>query len=300
MRNLLISITAGVLLAILLLGPATAGADAKLKSLLQELDALIEKAESGNLADPWFLQDLRALSGRYGQTWPKVLLDHRFDAKGNAPKAPWQVRQGQMKMDWSRGLRSRVEVEAAQPAGAARDDKEIVGQVVGSLLSKALGSQGAKKAPATPAPDPTLPAVAVAAVPVTNAFQMTAELTARAIPGADRGAFEMGVTQAGDAGYRLSLAPRAEGGAVFTLTAVSTRGGERVVERAVYDQAIGDDQPLSVTLSRRPDGTMAAAVGDRELFAARDRSFQDAFTGVMIANRGGDYAVRSMTVRGAE
>ena len=129
---------------------------------------------------------------------------------------------------------------------------------------------------------------------------MQAEITARDMPDADRGAFELGVTQAGDAGYRLVLMPKAEGGAVVTLIAVSSRGGQRVVDSAEVDEAIADDQPFTVTLSRRPDGVMAAAIGDSELFAASDQSFRDAFSGVMIANRGGDYAVRSMTLHGTQ
>jgi hypothetical protein len=286
---------------LLLAAPAAAQSDdAKLKSLLQELDSLIDKGEAQNLADPWFLQDLRALSARYGQTWPVVLLDHRFDSKGSLPKAPWEVRQGEMKMDWSRGLRSRVE---AKTAATAKSDEERVGELVGSLLGRALGGKDSEDS-RTAAPDPTTPALAVAEIPVSNAFQMTAEITRRALAGDTQGGLELGVIQSGNAGYRLVLVPHgetgAEGGATATLYAVSARGTQRVVDSAETTEAIPDDQPFEVTLARRPNGQMSAALDGQELISASDRSFNDPFTGLLIANRGGDYAVRQMTVRGTE
>ncbi|MEO3430635.1 hypothetical protein AAFN88_17410 [Pelagibius sp. CAU 1746] len=269
----------------------------KLKSLLEELDTLIGKGEAQNLADPWFLQDLRALSNRYGQTWPVVLLDHRFDSKSSLPKAPWEVRKGEMKMDWSRGLRSRVEAKAGQ--NKKMSDEELVGEIVGGLLGKALGGKDSRNGGKTAA-DPSTPALAIAELPVSNAFEMKTEITARAMAGDTEGALELGVLQTGNAGYRLIFTPKADRSALVTLYAISQRGTERVIESADYKGTIPDDQPLEITLARRPGGQMFAAIGDEELFSASDRSFNDPFTAVLIANRGGDYAVRRMTLRGTK
>lgn len=290
----------GVALLCLTAGPLAAQTgDDKLETLLDELDALIDKGEAQNLADPWFLQDLRALAERYGQTWPVVLLDHRFDSKDALPKAPWTVSQGEMKMDWSRGLRSRVEAAAAAQAEEPKSDKEVAAAIIGGILNQALGGQQ-QQGGQTAKADPSVPALARAAVPISNAFQIQAEISARALPGAEEGALELGVYQSGDAGYRLALVPTAAGGAKVTLLAVSSRGTSRVIETAAYAQTITDDKPLTVTLSRKPDGMMAVALGGQALFAARDQSFRDPFAGILIANRGGDYAVKWMTVRGTK
>ncbi len=286
-----IKATAGglVLLAMTAAPLAAQTGDDKLKSLLQELDALIKKGETQNLADPWYLQDLRALADRYGQTWPVVILDHKFDSRDSLPQAPWEVRRGQIRMDWSRGLRSRVEISSA---AKAKSDEDVAKEIIGGILSQALGGQQTKSA------DPTEPALALAPIAVSNAFQMTAEITGRALPGAEKGGLELGVYQSGNAGYRLLLVPRAEGGAKVTLLAVSARGTTRVVDSAATTANLGDDTPVKVTLARRPSGLMSAAVGDQELFATSDQSFRDTFGGALIANRGGDYAVRWMTIRG--
>lgn len=292
MRGFAKAVTSGLLLAMVWAAPLAAQtSDDKLRSLLQELDALIKKGETQNLADPWFLQDLRALSERYGQTWPVVILDHKFDSRDSLPRAPWEVRRGQMRMDWSRGLRSRVEVSST---AKARSDEDVAKEIIGGILSQALGGQQTQSA------DPAEPALALAPVAVSNAFQMTAEITGRALPGAEKGGLELGVYQSGNAGYRLLLAPRAEGGATVTLLAVSSRGTTRVIDSAATTANLVDDTPVKVTLSRRQNGLMSAAVGDQELFSTSDQSFRDAFGGALIANRGGDYAVKWMTIRGTQ
>lgn len=301
MRRTLKAGAAAAALLILLGTPAAAQTgDDKLKSLLEELDSLIDKGEAQNLADPWFLQDLRGLSARYGETWPVVLMDHQFDSKGSLPKAPWEVRQGEMKMDWSRGLRSRVE---AKTEAKPKSDEERVGELVGSLLGRALGGKDSQQG-GTTAPDPTTPALAVAEIPVTNAFRLQAEITRRALAGDAEGGLELGVAQASSAGYRLVLVPQGETGtetgATVTLYAVSSRGTQRVVHSADYAGPLTDDQPLQVTLARRANGLMSAALGETELFSVTDNSFSDAFSGVTIANRGGDYAVKRVTLRGTE
>lgn len=295
MRRIVTAGLAGFALVCLQAPPLAAQSDEeKLETLLQELNALIDKGAAENLADPWFLQDLRALTGRYGEVWPVVLLDHTFDSKGTLPKAPWEVRQGEMKMDWSRGLRSQVQRPAA---GESKSDKEVVGEIIGGLLGQALGTKGSQGSQAA---DPTVPALAKAALPVSNAFQLRAEVTTRAMPRDDEGGLELGVYQGTNAGYRLLYVPKAEAGAVISLLAVSARGTTRTVDSAEIEESLADDAPVTLTLSRRQDGTMAAALGEQELFAVNDTSFKSGFDGVLIANRAGDYAVRSMSVRGTQ
>ncbi len=297
MRSALKNSLLGFALLCLTAAPLAAQSDdGRLEELLKELDTLIDKGEAQNLADPWFLQDLRALSSRYGQTWPVVLFEHQFDARGAQPKAPWEISQGEMRMDWSRGLRSRVEAASAETK-KKKSDKEVAAEIIGGILGQALGT---KQQGGQGFADPSTPALAIAEVPISNAFQLQAEVSARDLAGAEEGALELGVFQGGNAGYRLVMVPQAAGGTEVSLLAVSSRSTTRVVDSTLYQEAITDDQPLVVTLSRRPDGVMAAAIGDAELFSASDLSFRDAFDGLLIANRGGDYAVKWMTVRGTQ
>ncbi len=281
--------------ALLYCGSAAAqSGDDRMDELLQELDALIEKGAAQSLADPWFLDDLRALSARYGETWPLLILDHSFDSQGALPKAPWVVRQGEMKMDWSRGLRSRVEARASAQGG--KSDEEVVGEIIGGLLGQALGTGSS----GTQARDPSEPALALAELRVTNAFQMQTTVSARPLPGAESGGLELGVYQGGNAGYRLVMVPRQDGGGTLSIVAVSSRGSVRDLAAASFDKAVLNDEPFTLEWSRRPDGAMAVLLDGQPVLSVVDRSFRDAFNGLMIGNRGGDYAVRQMTVKGAE
>ena len=290
MRKTLICIF--VLAAAFHVAPAHAQeADDGMQDLLRDLDALIERGEREGLADPWFLDDLRSLSARYGQTWPTVLLDHRFDSQGSSPKAPWAVRQGNMKMDWSRGLRSQVERSSDN---AQKSDEELVGEIVGGLLGQALGTQSNQGSNA----DPSEPALALAELSVTNAFQIETTMSARPLPGAEEGGMDIGVYQGANAGYRLALEPSQGGDGRIALLAVSSRGSVRSLASANLERDLLTDEPFVVQWSRRPDGSMSVELAGEPLLAVRDNSFRDPFDGLLIGNRGGDYAVRQMTVRG--
>ena len=52
--------------------------------------------------------------------------------------------------------------------------------------------------------------------------------------------------------------------------------------------------------TRDEDGEMAVSVDGNELFQVIDRGFTDAFNGFTIVNRGGDYAVRNVTLSGTK
>lgn len=271
--------------------PARAASDeAQIDVLIKDLQGLVDKAEREKLADPWFIEDLRGLISRYSETWPVVLLDHSFDSREATPKAPWQVRQGKMQMDWSRGLRSRVEL--SKPT---QSDNEVVGQIIGGLLNQALTGQQAATAD-----DPTVPAIASASLVVSNAFHLETVLTARPLERSSEGGLEVGVFQKdGNGGYRLAIAPTADGqGGSLELFVISSRGTSRLVETANFTGGFLDDQPLKLALSRDPAGRMRAALDDVELISVEDRSFRDAFSGVLIVNKGGDYALKTMQVKG--
>jgi hypothetical protein len=264
-----------------------------MQELLRELDSMIERGEREGLADPWFLDDLRSLSGRYGQTWPVVLLDHRFDSQGPLPKAPWSVRQGNMKMDWSRGLRSQVQ----RPSGGQRkSDEEVIGEIVGGLLGQALGTPSNQAS----SPDPSEPALALASLRVTNAFQILALVSARSLAGATEGGLDLGVYQGENAGYRLALEPSGEEGGRLALIAVSSRGSVRPLAEAEFKRNLLDDQPFEIQWSRRPDGSMSVQLAGEPLLAVSDSLFRDPFGGLLIGNRGGDFAIRQITVRGTQ
>lgn len=265
---------------------------------------------SGPLTDPAVLTkgagDLRLFvqSGSGGQS--RVVLKHTFNSQTGVPAAPWQVSQGRMAVDGMRGLRSQVGGAAAtrqQPASPGTAG-EAVGALVGDLLNQALGTgqkaqqeQQGQQGQAAGSAGSSGPAVAFAQVSVPSAFRMEAVVNGRPHAGADGGGLELGLYQPGNAGYRLVMAPQAGGqGGVFELITVSPGGTVKVIGRRAVTDWILSDQDMRLVWERDPNGNMVVTLNGSPLGKVRDRSFQDAFSGVMIANTGGDWGVRQMTI----
>ena len=53
-----------------------------------------------------------------------------------------------------------------------------------------------------------------------------------------------------------------------------------------------------IEINRDTDGGMTVSVDGGRVLSATDRSFRDPFSGITIANHGGDYSIREITVFG--
>ncbi len=264
--------------------------DSDTRALIDELRALIAQAEAARAADPRFLEDLRAALGRYGAAWPVTLLEDDF-GDGDYTRIPaWSVQAGHYFIDRRYGLRRRVAVGGAD---AERQPRRNL--VWGPPTDPNWAGEADAKGP-DGAPDPVAASTARAEIStafgLTNAFSM--RLVLRVLEAGGR--FSFGPTQGRDGayGYRLGTAP----GGRLQLVAVSHRGA-RVV--AALDQALNlaDGAPHRLVWSRWPDGIMAVSVDGREIMRVADRGFTDSFDGVTFIVTGGDYAMRSILVRGA-
>ncbi len=306
----------GVLAAGLLLsgpfgGPATAQEPDQLRSLIDELNVLLDKGEKERLADPWYLRDLRSLVSKYDWPWQKRLFSDDFSAQGPAPAAPWKVTAGEFLIDWRHGLRTVVEPPQATQAQPQTQEKkklsqeEVAGQILGSILNQALGTKQQKQQQAEtqqasqPASDPGF-AAAVAPVRITNAFALEVELTARKLQGQTSGRLELGPYQGANAavGYRLVINHEEQYGRTrLELLRISSRGTATL---EFYDQPLplADGQPHSLLWTRDRSGNMTVSFDGREIIAVSDRSFRDPFDGLAIINSGGDYAFRKLVIDG--
>ena len=291
-------------------GPVAAqGADPALSSLVRELNALLDRGEQERLIDPWFLRDLRTALTQYDRPWTEILLSDDFSARGPQPDPPWQVTSGEFLIDWRHGLRSVVEAQApaaAQQPSQRSDNKDVAQALLGALLQGALsnGQQGSgstqNQQPAAAAPSF---AAVQAPVAISNAFLIEAELSLRALQRGGDDGFEIGPYQGANAasGYRLSYisSDGAAGRAgTFQLLRVSPRGGVATLEFSSQPVSLLDGAPHTLTWSRDRDGGMVISVDGVAVITVTDRGFRDPFDGVAVVNRGGDVALRRITVSG--
>jgi hypothetical protein len=89
-----------------------------IQALIDELKALIDRAESVRAADPRFLGDLRDTIRRYETPWSVTILSDDFGDGDYTRNPAWTVHSGEFFIDWQRGLRSRVEPQVAAPTPA--------------------------------------------------------------------------------------------------------------------------------------------------------------------------------------
>ncbi len=279
-------------------------------ALIEELNTLLNRGEQERLIDPWFLRDLRAAISRYDRPWTETLLSDDFSARGPQPDPPWQVTAGEFLIDWRHGLRSVVEKSAAtstqSTGGGKTDEKDLGKALLGALLQGALQGQqqggGSQQSRQEPQTGPSFSALQ-APIRFSNAFAIDVTLSLRTLQRGGDDGFELGPYQGVNAGsgYRLSyIAGDSAAGSAgsLQLLKVSTRGGVATIEYADRPIQLLDGQPHSLSWTRDRDGAMTISIDGIEVMRVTDRSFRDPFDGFAVVNRGGDIALRQISIAG--
>ena len=264
-----------------------------LQSLLDELDALIDEAEKARAANPVFLKDLRDLAAKYQAAAaapatppaaaPVVRLLSDDFADGNYTAAPaWKVSAGEYRIETSgtyTGLRSTV---AAQPATAASGN--LAAAILGAILQPQTGSGSTAKYASIYTP-----------VKISNAFALKMELASKFTGGRlDVGPYQ---GASGNYAYRLAYFPGAAQG--LQLLKVTPQGSTVLgaYKGAVY---LEDKKRHVIDWKRDAAGAMTVAIDGKTLITATDAGLKDPFTGLLIINSGGDYAIRSIAIDGTQ
>ena len=97
------------------------------------------------------------------------------------------------------------------------------------------------------------------------------------------------------AGYRLAYVPG--GQPSLELQRFGSSGVRSIV---AHNQALNleDNFRHRIEINRDTDGGMTVSIDGGRVLSASDRSFRDPFSGITIANDGGDYSIREITVLG--
>ncbi|RVU36808.1 hypothetical protein EOI86_16725 [Hwanghaeella grinnelliae] len=288
-------------------GPAPNSQADSTRALVDELNALLEKGERERLIDPWFLRDLQTVIGKYDRPWSDILLQDDFSARGPQPDPPWQVTAGEFLIDWRHGLRSVIEPNAtnqsAQSGSQSKDEKDIGKALLGALLQGALqgsqsGNQSGSQGSGTQQQSSGQAQFAAvqAALPISNAFSIDVTFSLRPLVNGTEEGFELGPYQGATAssGYRLSYIAADRS---LQLLKVSSRGVS-TIDGARLANDLTDGQAHQLNWTRDQDGGMTIHIDGQAVIAVTDRSFRESFDGFAVLNRGGDFAMRDVTIAG--
>ena len=126
-----------------------------------------------------------------------------------------------------------------------------------------------------------------------NAFQLVLELVSRE----KHGSFSLDLYQGRSrgAGYRLAYVPGEQ-----PSLELQRFGSSGVRSIFAHNQTLNleDNFCHRIEINRDTDGGMTVSVDGGRVLSATDRSFRGPFSGITIANDGGDYSIREITVFG--
>jgi hypothetical protein len=281
-----------------------AGPGGSTQDMVKALRELIDEAEDARAADPRFLTDLKALANAFDESAPVELMHDDFRDGDYTRGVVWQVTRGNWWVESAVGLRSVVSAPAAMPVQTApqeperRADDDLADAIIGTILEQMVRPrEGSTAEPAPSQPEQagvdTLPAEIQVQRSVPNAFSVRLEITSRARYGELRVGPYQGSTQYGW-GYMLAYGPGSRTGLRLMRVA---RGQHTVI--GYHDGVIDleDGRLHVIDWNRSLSGEMTVTLDGKLLITATDARLRDPFDGFAIANTGGDYAVRDISIR---
>ncbi len=264
---------------------AQAASDARLKAIVDRLNAMVDQAEADRAADPKFLQDLRDLANGFDRPWAKQVLFDTFTDDDFTQNPVWTIGTGRywIEKDW--GLRNALDDVKATDSGST--SKDAAAQIFGQILNQALGgsSSGSSSSTATG----VQPTSIFADTPITNAFSIEVDVSSWV----GEGEFIIGPYQGGkrESGYRLSYTV----GAGLALR-IKSRTGARTIAIDPGPFALEDKKVHMLQWTRTADGTMQVSLDGETVLDVRDVSFRDPFNGFGMATRGGDFIIKRVSI----
>jgi hypothetical protein len=269
---------------------STWGSDSgALESLVDRLNRLIDEAEQARAADPRFLRDLREALRGYDRPWRVELLHDDFRDGEFANNPSWTLAEGQFTVDFGVGLRSVVQPESPPRAAKKEEDAgDLAAAILGSLLRKGDGGGAGSSTKASRAE-------IFVRIPITNAFAVQFDVFSREAAGRLKLDIYQGDSRG--SGYRIAYNPSATPG--LELIRFGSRGAS-VVETSGEVLGLEDGLKHRIEWTRHGTGTMLLSVDGREQIRVTDRSFKEPFDGLSIANEGGDYSIREITILGTQ
>lgn len=271
-------------------------AEYQLQDFVARLTRITDEAERAGTAQPAVIKSLRDLSTAYGGSAATSMLLHDDFRDGDYTRNPaWQVAAGEFWVD-SQGLRSRAKAAAAAPAAAQQNSNDATAALLGMVLTRMTQQQGTAQQAAA-APPKATPAVIFIPAAITNAFNMSLQVSV--LDGT--APFLFGPYQGTDrrSGYRLIYKPSPENASgTLELVRLAARGSTAAGQTSTPVFLEGA-APHVIGWSRTRTGEMTVTVDGKEVMRTTDAAITGAFGGLMMANLGGDYAVREVSIAGA-
>lgn len=268
--------------------PTTAGDDERTQALVDALRVVVDQAEKDRSADYQVIGRLRELMRIYDRPWRVTLLDDDF-SDGDFTRSPaWKVTIGKFSVDSRYGLRSRVKPPAKLNLRSGDSDGDAALRLFGAVLNQLSQQQSGGQAKR---------AEIHTRLAIADIFSIEIEFGAMAKT-VEGGGIEFGPTRGSGRkfGYRLVYSQGAEPSLVLVWI---SKSGSSIIARANLEAGLEDGQYHRLLLRRGHDGAMDVTLDGILVMDGVDAGRKRSFTGFVLINRGGDLAVRGVTILGS-
>ncbi|MFM9842084.1 MAG: hypothetical protein ACKVOI_03850 [Dongiaceae bacterium] len=257
-----------------------------MQDLINELDELIDQAESDRAADPQFLKDLRGVLAQYSAPSAPKYVALLFDdfRDGNYTQNPtWTVTSGGFRVDRKGafiGLRSTIYPPGTQQGQTTTGNPAL--DILGAILNQPAQQTSTAKYAAIYTP-----------VKVSNEFRIKFDFAST-----ERfGRMDFGVYQGsgGSNAYRIAYLPNQKDS--LRLLRLTSQG-VWVIGAYKTTLSLEDNRRHLIEWTRDKNGVMSVVLDGQEVIRATDKNFTKPFDGFLHLNAGGSYYVRAISIEG--
>lgn len=269
--------------------------------IVDDVKVLAARAHQQRGADPWLLDALDSLVAKYDRPYGTPVLDESFRDGDYTRNPGWTVVNGNFWIDRSLGLRSQSQARPPQSDTAVDSDPNanwstlLMGAILSSMGGNTQGNTQASTQTTTPAQGGQgTPAVIALPVDVGNSFALDIAFTQHdALTDPSRIEFGMLDGSKGARGYSLIL--RTGPNPAAMLRRVDGTQGQ-MLQRVALAHPFAVGQVQNISWRRGSDGNMTVLLNGQPLLQATDRGGGESYHRLGVVNRGGDFALRHVTL----
>ena len=263
-----------------------------LTDLLNRLDQKIKDADQRRMAQPRFLEELRALVKEYRAKIRVVFLSEDFSDGEYSYNPRWVVDSGTFKVTKSRRLLSEAAAETQSTTSAEQEKTSGLSGILKDILKTPTEEEKTQ----ANAPEPKVGLIHTL-TSIGPAFEVDLTLVSRST----RGFMEL-VLLGGDENvpyYRVVYRPSAARARPIEI--IRERDGKSfTIDAAQQYVSLDDNVPHRFQWIRDSKGRMRILIDEKEILSTYEFYYQQNFTGLAFVNRGGTYEVGPMMVYQAQ
>ena len=274
---------------------ASEPSNTELKAMISELENKITDEDERIMAHSKFLDELRALVGKYKARLKELFFYDNFKDSNYTENPEWIVKSGNFFINKAGQLSNSVIAKVVEPEAESEKDKSLEQEAIGLVLDGIFGSK--KKAEPerkSESPSQTIqPAIIYSKTSISPDFEIDIEFISKSEIG------EMEIVLLGSENltprYRLNY--KKNGSQDRPIEIIRENMGRKfIIGAATKYPQIDDGKLHKIKWVRYRNGAMNVLIDNDIVLETHEVYFKNKFTGIEIENKGGTYQWASIEI----